>query len=148
MTDTFQAVIDKHKARMTLLREAFERDDRLYAISSRDPSYSILLTRNASSEAPWRVTSFRGKEPIGHREYDRLDGGAPTQNALGEFAGDDWRIVRKPMPKRERARKLREAQEGFAACADAIGRAPDDGARRMFERSQRIWQRRVDSLKR
>jgi hypothetical protein len=148
MNDTFQAMIDKHKARMKLLREAFERDDRLYAISSRDQSYSILLTWNASSEAPWRVTSFRGKEPTGHREYDRLEGGGPTQNGFQEFAGDDWRIVRKPMPKCERARKVREAQEGFAACAEAIGRAPDDVARRMIERSQRIWQRRLDALKR
>jgi hypothetical protein len=133
---------------MKLLRDAFERDDRLYAVSSRDSSYSILLTRNASSEAPWRVTSFRGKEPIGHREYDRLDGGAPTQNALGEFAGDDWRIVRKPMPKRERARKVREAEEGFAACAGAISGAPNDTDLAMFERGQRIWKRRLDALKR
>ena len=148
MSDAFQAMIDKHKERIKLLRDVFERDDRLYAVSTRDPSYSILLSRNTGSEAPWRVTSFRGKgEPTGHREYDRLDSGAPTQNALGEFGGDDWRIVRKPMPKRERARKLREAEEGFAACAEAIGRAPDDVARRMFERSQRIWRRCIDVLK-
>ena len=37
--------------------------------------------------------------------------------------------------------------EGFAACAGAITRAPDDGARAMFERSQRFWQRRLDLLK-
>jgi hypothetical protein len=49
MTDSFQAMIDKHKARMTMLREAFERDDRLYAVSIRNPSYAILPTRNGSS---------------------------------------------------------------------------------------------------
>jgi hypothetical protein len=102
MTDDFQALIDKYRARMVELRTAFERDGRLHAISARDPDYSILLTRNGSSEAPFRVTSFRGKEPVGHREYDMLDGGGPTQNGLAEFAGDGWQLVPRPMSRRER----------------------------------------------
>ena len=97
MTDAFQALIDKHRARMRELREAFDRDGRLLARSARDPDYSILLTRNGSSDAPWRVTSFRGREPVGHREYDMLDGGGPTQNALGEFAGDDMALIKGPL---------------------------------------------------
>jgi hypothetical protein len=76
---------------MQLLREALDLDGRLLAVSARDPTYSILLTRNGSSEAVWRVTSFRGKEPVAHREYDRLEGGSPIQNALQEFASDDMR---------------------------------------------------------
>jgi hypothetical protein len=30
--------------------------------------------RNGSSEASW-VTSFRGREPVGHGEYDMLENG-------------------------------------------------------------------------
>jgi hypothetical protein len=146
MTDSFQALINKHKARMALLREAFERDGRLFAVSARDPSYSLLLIRNGSSEAPWRVTSFRGKEPVGHREYNHLEGAGVTQNAFGEFAGEDIVVARKPMPKRERMRKIKEAEEGLLACEGAASRAPDDSARAMFERSQRIWKRRLDGL--
>ena len=146
MTDAFQAMIDKHRARMTDLRQAFERDDRLYAISARDPSYSILLTRNGSSDAPWRVTSFRGKEPSGHREYDHLEGGSPTQNAFHEFSGSDFVLVRKPMPKRKRERKIKEAAEAITACEGAILRSPDELGRQVFGRSRRIWQRRCDAL--
>ena len=147
MTDAFQALIDKYQARMKELREAFERDDRLYAISSKNPSHSILLTRNTDSEAPWRVTSFDGKEPTGHREYDRLEGGGATQNAFQEFAGEEMRLVRKPMRKRERVQKIKEAQEGIAACEGAIDRAPDEAGRQMFDRSRRIWKRRLDALR-
>ena len=50
MSDALQAMIDKHKERIKLLRDVFERDDRLYAVSTRDPSYSILLSRNTGSE--------------------------------------------------------------------------------------------------
>src|ERR1700722_3224600 len=107
MSDDYQAMIDKHKARMAMLRAAFERDDRLYAVSARDPSYSILLTKNGSSEAPFRVTSFSGKEPTGHREYDHRGGAAPPQNARSESAGWDMQLARKPMSKRERLRKIK-----------------------------------------
>jgi hypothetical protein len=65
---------------------------------TRDQEYAILLTRNGSSEAPWRVTSFRDGEPIGHREYDKLEGGSPIQNAFQEFAGTDF--VQRPRPRR------------------------------------------------
>jgi hypothetical protein len=88
MNDDFQALIDKYRARMRLLRETFERQGYLLAASSRDPNYSIILTRNPSSEAPWRVTSFRSGAPIGHREYDALDTGSPVQRAFQEFASD------------------------------------------------------------
>lgn len=90
MTDDFRALINRYRARMAILREAFERDGCLYAISQRDGSYSILLTRNGSSEAPWQVTSFRDDEPVGHREYDKLEGGSPIQNAFAEFASVDF----------------------------------------------------------
>jgi hypothetical protein len=89
MTDDFQALIDKYRARMKLLREIFDRDGFLHATSIRDPDYSILLSRNPSSEAPWRVTSFRSGVPVGHREYDALDGAGATRDALAEFMSRD-----------------------------------------------------------
>jgi hypothetical protein len=85
----FQALLDKDRARMAVLHAAFERDGCLLAVSARDPFYSILLSRNPSSDVPWRVTSFRSGEPLGHREYDRLDGGSPIQTAFQEFASND-----------------------------------------------------------
>src|ERR1700742_3211678 len=99
-------IIAQYRARMAYLREILERDGRIHAVSTRDPSYAILLTPNGSSPAPWRVTSFSGKTPVGHREYDRLDGGGPTQNALGEFVGQDWKLV--SLPKRSRERRIKE----------------------------------------
>jgi hypothetical protein len=42
-----------------MLRDTFDRDGCLYAVSAYDPPYALLLIREASSEAPWRVTSFR-----------------------------------------------------------------------------------------
>jgi hypothetical protein len=89
MTDTFQALIDNRRARMRRLRETFDRQGYLYALSTRTPSYSILLTKNASSDAPYRVTSFHDKAPTGHREYDALDDAGPTRDALAEFASND-----------------------------------------------------------
>jgi hypothetical protein len=146
MADGFQTMIDKYRARMTILKDALDLDGRLHATSARDPSYGIVLTRNTDSSSVWRVTSFRGKEPTGHREYDVLDGKAPTQNALAEFAGDDMRLVRRTIPKRERERRIKEAREGLAACADAITKTPDDAGKAIFERSQRIWRKRLDAL--
>ena len=84
---------------------------------------------------------------MGHREYDHLESASPINSALQEFAGHGWHLIRRPMPKRERLRRIKEAEEGLAACAGAITRAPDDSARAVFERSQRIWQRRLDTLK-
>lgn len=95
MNDEFQALIDKYRARMADLKTAFDQQGYLLATSARNPDQSILLTRNTGSEAPWRVTSFHGREPIGHREYDHLLGAGPTQNALGEFASNDWTLVRR-----------------------------------------------------
>lgn len=68
MNDKFQSLINKHRARMTLLSATFAQDGYLYATSRRDPSYAILLTKNGSSEAAFRVTSFRDRDPLGHRE--------------------------------------------------------------------------------
>ncbi len=39
MNEAFQAIIDKHKACMAELRETFERQGYLFAVSQRDPSY-------------------------------------------------------------------------------------------------------------
>jgi hypothetical protein len=93
MSDDFQALIDKYRGRMKLLREVFDRDGCLKAVSVRDPSYSILLSRNPSSDALWRVTSFRSQQPIGHREYDALDVGSPIQQAFSEFASAEMRLL-------------------------------------------------------
>lgn len=90
MTDDFQAMINKYRARMTTLRMAFARDGYLYAISRRDETYAIFLSPNGSSSAPWRVTSFRNGEPMGHREYNMLEGGSPIQNGFSEFASEDF----------------------------------------------------------
>jgi hypothetical protein len=89
MIDEFQALIDKYRERMRMLREMFDRQGYLYAVSTRTPNYSILLTKNASSEAAYRVTSFAGREPTGHREYDALEGAGPCRDALAEFASTD-----------------------------------------------------------
>ena len=89
MDDDFQAMIDKRRARMADLRETFDRAGYLFASSARNPDYSILLTRNSSSDAPFRVTSFHGREPIGHREYDALVGAGPCRDALAEFTSLD-----------------------------------------------------------
>jgi hypothetical protein len=97
MIDAFQAMLDRHRARMELLATVLEQEGCIKAVSARDPGYSILLTRNGSSEAQWRVTSFRDREPVGHREYDRLTGGSPMQNAFQEFAGDEFQIVRRAL---------------------------------------------------
>lgn len=92
-SESFEQIITKHRARIADVRHAFERDGRVHGISKRDPSYSLLLSRNSSSDAPWRVTSFRAGEPVGHREYDRVEGGGPTQNAFQEFSSDDIRLI-------------------------------------------------------
>ena len=152
MSDRFQALIDKYRTRMRVPRETFERDGCLYAVSARNPSYAILLSPNGGSEAAWRVTPFNGREPIGHREYDMLEGGSPIQNGLSEFASSNFVLssrLRNPIRKRDRDRKIKEVKEAEAAievCAGAISRAPDDLARSVFERSQRIWQRQLDAL--
>jgi hypothetical protein len=147
MLDRFQAIIDKYREPMAMLRDVLERDRRILAVSVSDPTHSILLTRNGSSAAPWRVTSFSRGQPLGHREYDVLDGRGPTQNALAEFAGDGWTLVRRTIPRREMESRTREANEALQACAEAITRAPDEAAKAMFERSHRIWQHKLEVLK-
>jgi hypothetical protein len=59
-------------------------------------------------------------------------------------AGDQKPV--RPMRKRDRLRKLKEAEEAIAACEGAISRAPDDVSHAIFERGQRIWQRRLATL--
>jgi hypothetical protein len=82
----------RHHDRMAMLKETLERQGYLLAVSQRDPGYSILLSRNLSGQG-WRVTSFRSRDPIGHREYEALDGRAPAFNALQEFASTDWKLI-------------------------------------------------------
>jgi len=53
----------------------------------------------------------------------------------------------RPLRKRDRLRKIKEAEEAITVCEGAISRAPDDVARSIFERSQRIWQKQIDTLK-
>ena len=65
---------------MKLLRDALDPDGRLLAVSRRDPRYSILLTRNGSSDAAWRVTSFR--------ETQR-----PSRNMAGSTAARPFRTL-------------------------------------------------------
>ena len=104
MTDEHRALIDKYRQRMAMLHLAFARDGYLYAISRRDETYAIFLSPNGSSSAPWRVTSFRNGEAIGHREYNMLEGGSNIQNAFSEFASDDMILSKR---SRARARPIR-----------------------------------------
>jgi hypothetical protein len=57
-------------------------------------------------------------------------------------------LVRRKIPKRERERRIKEAKEAMAACAEAITKMPDEAGKAMFERSWRIWQKRLTALKR
>jgi hypothetical protein len=100
--DDFQAMIEKYRERMKVLRMAFARDGYLYAVSRRDETYTILLSRNGSSSAPWRITGFRNGEPVGHREYNMLEGGSPIQNGFAEFASDDLVLT----PRRRRRERV------------------------------------------
>jgi hypothetical protein len=93
VTDQQRALIDKYRQRMAMLHLAVARDGYLYAISRRDETYAIFLSPNGSSSAPWRLTSFRNGEPVGHREYNMLEGGSPIQNAYQEFSGDEFRLI-------------------------------------------------------
>jgi hypothetical protein len=111
MPDDFQTIIDRYHARMAELREVLERDGRIHAVRRDDPSYSILLKPERKQPGAVPCTSFRGKTPVGHREYDRLDGGGPTQNGLQEFSGGAWRLL--PLPKRMRERRLWEQRKAM-----------------------------------
>jgi len=53
----------------------------------------------------------------------------------------------KPLRKRDRLRRIKEAEEAIVVCEGAINRAPDDMARSIFERSERIWRRTLTELK-
>ena len=103
MIDDFQTLINKRRARMRALHETFDRQGYLFAVSTRTPTYSILLTKNASSDARYRVTSFDRREPVGHREYDALDGAGPTRDGLSEFMSADMTLVTRPIRPVSRA---------------------------------------------
>jgi len=87
-----EEISKRHHHRIALLKETLQRQGYLMAVSQRDSGYSILLSRNLSGPG-WRITSFRDREPIGHREYEVLDGRAPAFNALQEFGGSDWKLI-------------------------------------------------------
>jgi hypothetical protein len=48
--------------------------------------------------------------------------------------------------KWDRLRRIKEAEEAIVVCEGAISRALDDATRAIFERSKRIWQKRLDLL--
>ncbi len=72
-------------------------------MNARDASYSILLTRNCTGESAWRVTSFRDRQPVGHRTYDMLEGGGPIRDALQEFLREGMRLAPMRSPVRTAA---------------------------------------------
>jgi hypothetical protein len=90
MTDSFRAMIDKYRARMTVLREAFQRDHYLYAVSTRNPSYAIFLTRNGSSLARWRVTSFSAGSRPAIVNTTRWNAAALCKMRSGNLPGRTW----------------------------------------------------------
>jgi hypothetical protein len=94
----WDALVARHHAGMAELRTIVGQDDDVSAVSRRDPSYKLLLSVGVSGDSLWRVTSFRDGQLIGHRQYDRLDGGSPVQNALQEFASSDLTIIRRRRP--------------------------------------------------
>jgi hypothetical protein len=53
----------------------------------------------------------------------------------------------RPMRKRDRPRRIKKAEEAIVVCEGAMSRAPNDVARSIFERSQRIWQKRLEALR-
>lgn len=95
--DAFDQMAARFEARMALLRQTHAEQGYLYAEHATDIGYAILLTPDASGECPWRVTSFRNGEPIGHRQYDVLEGRGPAFNALQEFAGTSWLVRPRPL---------------------------------------------------
>jgi hypothetical protein len=52
----------------------------------------------------------------------------------------------RPMRKRDRLRRIREAEEAIVSCQGAIDRSPDQLGRDTFARSQRVWQKRLAKL--
>jgi hypothetical protein len=53
----------------------------------------------------------------------------------------------KPLRTRDRLRGIKEAEEAIGVCDGAINRATDDLGRGIFERSRRIWQRKLEALR-
>ena len=93
MATPFDVLVARFDAGLDLVQTTLAHQGYLHAKSKRDPSYCLLLTTNMDGESLWRVTSFRHHQPLGHRPYDLLDEGAPTQNALQEFVSEDWRLL-------------------------------------------------------
>ncbi|MGE4043396.1 MAG: hypothetical protein AB7F35_00985 [Acetobacteraceae bacterium] len=94
---TFAQHIAAFHHREAILQETFERQGYLLARSQRDPGYTILL-KPGTSDAAFEVHSFRDGQPVGHRDYDRLSGGSPVQNALQEFMATDMKLETKARP--------------------------------------------------
>ena len=92
----YQGVLPRDRPRVLA---HLERDGRLHAVTARDPSYSLLLTHPAAA-MPRGTSGHSAAKSRSHREYDMLDSGGPTQNALAEFAGDqrEGRPRRRPTP--------------------------------------------------
>lgn len=92
MTDAFDQIVARHRARIAALLAAATARGGLRARNARDPGYRLLLSPHTEQAGAWRVTSFRDGQPLGHREYDVLTGRGPVQDALAEFAGPQWEI--------------------------------------------------------
>jgi hypothetical protein len=75
------------------LQEDLENDGGVKATTDNG---SILLTKNISSNAPYRVTSFlQDGTPSGHREYGSIDG-LGINGAVHEFMGSDVKLEERP----------------------------------------------------
>lgn len=96
MPETLEAILTNYRARMAVLSSLVAAQGALHAKHATDVGYAILLTRDMSRGIGWRVTSFRDGQPLGHREYDALDGAGPTRDALAEFASPAWEIQPRP----------------------------------------------------
>jgi hypothetical protein len=84
----FDAMVQRHNERMAVLEALATLAGGLIGTDTRHPGHRLLLSRSVSGDCAWRVTSFCDGQPVGHRDYDRLIGGGPCQNALQEFADE------------------------------------------------------------
>jgi phospholipid N-methyltransferase len=84
---------EKRIALAKRLQEDLENDGGVKATTDNG---SILLTKNISSNAPYRVTSFlKDGTPSGHREYGSIDG-LGINGAVHEFMGSDVKLEERP----------------------------------------------------
>lgn len=78
--------------RVASLERGLSEHGGVEAVSKRDPGYRILLSADTRGEYPYRVTSFRDGEPVGHREYRTIS------DAATEFNGFDIQPPRAAEP--------------------------------------------------